>query len=274
MPYIIAKVLNNSVSPKTSYKPIVMVYGTEGAGNSFLDTKDTVQPHYFVKSQTSHIEVISNEIQEMTKIATDKLTQLRLVTNEKLNQTQSEKNFKTGDIVFTLDRSTVPGSSRVLRTRFSNSPYVVVKPLWDTTLIKRLADGFITLYSNNDLKRYDKTSPLFSTLPPEITKVLFNEFSDFISTDFTEITKYDPFDIPDGVELFNAEDINKAPDRQLPPMNDEEEDDKYTEALKSLVNENLEKDVENLDNVPIRNDLLTNDNVLDTGEITEMKMKI
>jgi hypothetical protein len=49
----------------------------------------------------------------MTKIATDKLTQLRLITNEKLNQTRSEKNFKTGDIVFTLDRSTVPGSSRV-----------------------------------------------------------------------------------------------------------------------------------------------------------------
>jgi hypothetical protein len=70
-----------------------MVYGTEGAGNSFLDTKDIVQPHYFVKSQTSHIEVISKEIQEMTKIATDKLTQLRLVTNEKLNQTRSEKNF-------------------------------------------------------------------------------------------------------------------------------------------------------------------------------------
>jgi hypothetical protein len=54
-----------------------------------------------------------------------------------------------------------------------------------------------------------------------------------------------------------------------PFCNDEEEDDEYSEALKSLGNENLEKDVENLDNVPIHNDLLTNDNVLDTGEITE-----
>jgi hypothetical protein len=99
--------------------------------------------------------------------------------------------------------------------------------------------------------------------------VLLNDFSDFITTDFTEITKYDPFDIPDGVELFNAEDINKDPDRSLPPPNDEEEDDEYTEALKALGNENLEKDVENLDNVPIHNDLLTDRNVLDTGEITE-----
>jgi hypothetical protein len=69
--------------------------------------------------------------------------------------------------------------------------------------------------------------------------------------------------------LFNAEDINKAPERSLPPLNDEEEDDEYTEALKSLGDENLEKDVENLDNVPIRNDLLTDGNVLDNGEITE-----
>jgi hypothetical protein len=98
---------------------------------------------------------------------------------------------------------------------------------------------------------------------------LLNDFSDFITTDFTEITKYDPFDIPDGVELFNAEDINKAPERNLPPLNDEEEDNDYTEALKALGNENLEKDVEDLDNVPIRNDLLTDGNALDTGEITE-----
>jgi hypothetical protein len=195
----------------------------------------------------------------MIKIATDKLTQLRLITNEKLIQTRTEKNFKTGDIVFTLDRSTVPGSSRVLRTKFSNSPYVVIKPLWVTTLIKRLADGFITLYSNNDLKRYDKTSPLFNTLPPEITKVLLNDFSDFITSDFTEITKYDPFDIPDGVELFDAENINKVPERQIPFDDNDDEDDEYTEALKSLGDENLEKDVEQFNNEQTRNEFLDNE---------------
>jgi hypothetical protein len=52
-------------------------------------------------------------------------------------------------------------------------------------------------------------------------------------------------------------------------MDNEEKDDEYMEALKSLGNENLEKDVENLDNNPIRNDILTNGNVVDTGEITE-----
>ncbi|RPH78821.1 MAG: hypothetical protein EHM77_06555, partial [Planctomycetaceae bacterium] len=111
LPYIIAKVLNNSISPKTGFKPAVMIYGTEGAGLSFMENSEIAQPHYFVKSQTSHIQLISEEIQEMTKIATEKLIQLRLVTNEKLNKTRTDKNFKIGDIVFVLDRTTIPGSS-------------------------------------------------------------------------------------------------------------------------------------------------------------------
>jgi hypothetical protein len=56
-----------------------------------------------------------------------------------------------------------------------------------------------------------------------------------------------------GVELFDAENLDNIPDRQLPNNIDEEEDDEYTEALKSLGNENLEKDVEQLDNEPIHN---------------------
>ncbi len=87
---------------------------------------------------------------------------------------------------------------------------------------------------------------------------MLNDFSDFITLDFTEITKYDPFDIPDGVELFDAENMDKVPDRQVSFDNDDE-DDEYTEALKSLGNENLEKDVEQLDNEQIRNKLFDND---------------
>ena len=56
-------------------------------------------------------------------------------------------------------------------TKLQPSPYIVVRPLWTTTLVKRLADGFTTLYSNNDLKKYNGGSPLFSDLPVEISRV-------------------------------------------------------------------------------------------------------
>jgi hypothetical protein len=61
------------------------------------------------------------------------------------------------------------------------------------------------------LKKYDGADPIFSTLPKEITKVLLHNFQDFLSFDFTEIAKFDTFNIPNGIQLFDPveEEINK-----------------------------------------------------------------
>jgi hypothetical protein len=59
----------------------------------------------------------------------------------------------------------------------------------------------------------------------------------------------------------------------LPTDNNDDEDDEYTEALKSLGNENLEKDVEQLDNEQIINDLFNNENDLENKQITEVRMR-
>jgi hypothetical protein len=208
IPFLVAKILNNTTSPKTGFKPATMVYGTDGAGAMFLDTERTSPPHYFVKSQTSHIEQTSAEIKAMTDAASDRLTQLRLITNERVNQTRTDKNFKPGDFVFLLDRSQTPGNARVLRTKLNPSPYVVIRPLWTTTLVKRLADGFVGLYSNSDIKKYEGGNPLFNTLPVEVTKVLLHSFSDLLAADFTKLTKLDPFEIPETIPLFEPDEGN------------------------------------------------------------------
>jgi hypothetical protein len=208
IPFLVAKILNNTTSPKTGFKPAAMVYGTDGAGSMFLDTERTSPPHYFVKSHASHIEQTSAEIKAMTDAASDRLTQLRLITNERVNQTRKNKNFKPGDFVFLLDRSQTPGNARVLRTKLNPSPYVVVRPLWTTTLVKRLADGFVGLYSNSDLKKYEGGNPLFNTLPVEVTKVLLHSFSDLLAADFTKLTKLDPFEIPETIPLFEPDEGN------------------------------------------------------------------
>ena len=48
-------------------------------------------------------------------------------------------------------------------------------------------------------------------MPKEITKVLLHKFQDFLSFDFTEIAKFDTFDIPNGIQLFDPveEEIDK-----------------------------------------------------------------
>jgi len=209
LPYLCARILNNTVCPKTGFKPNEMVFGQEGAGKFQLDTDNVAPPHYLVKTHKLHIERISAEIKEMTRVAREKLTDLRLITNEKINKNKITKTFKPNDYVFVLDRYKMPGNSRPLHTKLHPSPYIVIRPLWTTTLVKRLSDGFMTLYSNNDLKLYQGGSPLFKTLPVEITRVLLHSFQNLLDSDLTTITKHDNMEIPTGIQLFDPLDENE-----------------------------------------------------------------
>jgi hypothetical protein len=134
---------------------------------------------------------------------------LKVETNERLNQNRITKHFKPNEYVFVLDRLQVPGSSRPLKTKFHPSPYVVIKSYPTTTLVERISDGYQTSYSNNDLKVYDKTSPLFKDLPTEVSKVLLHDFQNLLSSDFSTIAKFDDFAILNAIELFDPVDNDK-----------------------------------------------------------------
>jgi len=111
------------------------------------------------------------------------------------------KGFKVGDYVFAKDRREIPGVTRPLRTVLSPSPCVVKRVLYSTVLIQRLADGLKSLYSMDDVKKYDATSPLFKYIPKKVAQVLLHDFSDLLSEDFGTITKYDELQIPGGIPL-------------------------------------------------------------------------
>jgi hypothetical protein len=206
LPYLCAKIINSTVSPKTGFTPQAMVFGTVSEGQSMLSIHNLIQPHHMVMSNKQHIEDLNKEIKTMVELATDKLKELRIITNERLNKNRVERKFKPNDYVFVLDRLQVPGSARPLKTKFHPSPYVVIKTYATTTLVKRLADGFQSCYSNDDLKRYDATSPLFKDLPPEVSKVLLHDFRNLLNADLCTLTKYDALGVPDGLELFDPVD--------------------------------------------------------------------
>jgi hypothetical protein len=100
-------------------------------------------PHYSIKSDKLTIEKITQEIKEMTEYARDKITQARIIAHERVNKNRIIKNWAPGDIVF---RAHVPGNTRPLKTKFSNSPCVIVRCLFNTSLIRRLSDNFVSLY--------------------------------------------------------------------------------------------------------------------------------
>ena len=245
LPYLITKIINNTVSPKTGFKPVEMVFGRENAGNLFLE-HSLASPHYSIKNNSTMIELISKEIKEMSQIAQENITELRKEQIARLNKNRSAKKFNKDEIVFVIDRSIVEGSSQVLRTKFSNSPFVVIQPSFTTTVVRRLADGFQALYSNGDLKLYKPLSPEFSNLPPEVSKVLLHEFKDFISTDFSTLAKHDKLELPESLELFK------------PDENYQDDDDANEDGVDiNIFNENLQAGIQ-----PIA------DAILDTSDAT------
>jgi hypothetical protein len=142
----------------------------------------------------------------MAAIATEYLSQNRLKGNELLNKNKVTKEFKKFDYVFVLDRLQIPGSGRPLKTKFYPSPYVVLSAKFTSSLVMRLSDGFQTVYSNNDLKIFSHTSPLFRTLPVEVSKILLYDFQNLLDHDLCTLAKFDTLHLPSSIPLFEEED--------------------------------------------------------------------
>ena len=153
-----------------------MVFGQAGSNWTFLEPDNMTQPQLLVKNAGEQIEILSKEIKNMSEITTKRLLALKTLVNEKENKNRTQKLFKPNDIVFVLDRSIVVGAPRPLKLKFSNSPYLVLRPLFTTTLVKRLSDGFISLYNNDSIKKYMGGDPILGLSPKKLI-----EFSCMIS---------------------------------------------------------------------------------------------
>ncbi len=163
LPLICAITINSSISPRTGFRPAAMVGGEDASGKSFLDLEGIASPHYMVGNDRVKLEEMHAQIKESTKIARDRLEEILNTSHEKVNVHKINRKFKKYDYVFVLDRLITPGAPRPLKTKLQPSPYIVVKPLHVTSLVKRLADGFTELYSNNDLKKFKGGSKFLRT---------------------------------------------------------------------------------------------------------------
>ena len=176
LPMVVAKILNNSISPRTQFRPAEMLLGIDGAGANLLNLDLLVPPHSFIKSHTAQVADASEQIASMTNQAKDHITQLKMVQNERENKKRVNRRFQVGDYVFCLNRTKVPGQRKALQLKLNPSPFVVLRPLWATSLCQRIADGHVCLFYNGDLKKFNMNSPLFANLPVEVLRVLLNDF--------------------------------------------------------------------------------------------------
>jgi hypothetical protein len=202
LPFLVAKVMNHTITPRTGFTPVEMVFGKSKLTESFLDLEPLFPLHHSIKSHKEDIENLNKEIIAMSETAKLNLESLRTEAHsrENKNRVDKSKNFKEGDIVFALDRYNIPGNSRPLKTTFLPSPYVVIDSYFTTTLIERIADKFRTLISNDDIKKYvpDLTENIIN-LPVEVKKILISPNENLLPEEITIITEKDTLRVPPGL---------------------------------------------------------------------------
>jgi hypothetical protein len=243
--FIVSKIHNTTINPRNNCKPAELVFGKGTQSNSFLEIEKLAPPHHLVKNNLAEIETLTKDIEKLSKVTKERLDTIRLLSAEKLNKTRINKDLKENDYVFILDRAEIPGATRPLRTKLDPSPYVILKVKYTTVLVRRLSDGFTSLYSMNDVKKYDSTSDLFKDIPREIARVLLHDFVDLLSEDFSTIIKHDPLKVPNGLPITEKlkENPSKLLDRNL---SDTEIDEEYLKEL--------QKDMEKQDLIELQND--------------------
>jgi hypothetical protein len=205
LPLICAIAINSSTSPRTGFKPAAMVGGEDASGKSFLDLDGIAAPHYIVGNDRVKLEEMHAQIKNSTKVARDRLEEILSTSHKKLNEHKINRKFEKYDYVFVLDRRITPGAARPLKTKLQSSPYIVIKPLHVTSLVKRISDGFTALYSNNDLKKFEGGSELFKDLPKEVLNILVHKFQDLLQSDFATIARFDTLELPNALPLHDLE---------------------------------------------------------------------
>ena len=193
-----------------------MIMGKGKNTKAFFELEEKVPLHHSLKSIQSTVETLTKEINMLAENAKNQLNERNELKKDKLNKTKIVKKFNKGDIVYALDRYTLPGNTRPLKSKYYPSPCIVLQDRYTTTLIQRIADGFKSLYSHNDIKKFKDTDSIFVTLPKTIQKVLLYNFKDLLDDDLKTIAKHDHLNIPEGIELFDTVDNTKAETSFLP----------------------------------------------------------
>ena len=131
--------------------------------------------------------------------------------HEKINKNKHHPNFALGDICFVKDRTIIPGSTRPLKSRYSPDPWVILQLKPTTALVKRLADGYSTIYSYEDLKKYSRLDPSFSTLPPPVRDVLIHDFQDLNKLHYDQLRQHAVLPLPNSIKLFDVDEQDESP---------------------------------------------------------------
>ena len=225
---------NTTVSNQTGFRPLDLLYGKD-AENATLNLDPKIFPNFrLLTNNKNRIEEIAIERKKMIQSARELIFTSNIKAKETLNKHRKTRKFQAGQIVFTLDRYVLPGTTRPLKTLYSSEIHVVIKDYFSSVLIQRLADGMKLFYSHYDIKGYNPHSPEFD-VPAELKGLLTINILDWESEFFELVRRHSTFPLPLKALDINTEGVaNKLEGTGIIKENDEitlnDEDDYLSDA--------------------------------------------
>ena len=225
LPYVVSKVLNSTKNNLTDVQPNEFIFGPNNENSKPFEVDNLPRLH-------ANIAPLQDELEEkffhlkntLNKVRHD-VTEYKNTQLAGLNRNKISKDFEAGQIVFTLDRSNILGATRPLKSLFSDSPFIVKDVYHTTVAIQRLSDGFRTVYSKNDLKRFNPIDPMFMTLPLPVLNVIKHPSKfDHLAQSILQRhdTFYPPVDADFSEVLVDPEKSSSEPKRRGRPKKKDE----------------------------------------------------
>ena len=206
---LLVKHFNSTPNPLTNLSPLQILHGENSLlAEKFISDRPPNKLYPFLENIKSQIEAKQAENKKIMEFIRNELHIQKIHTTEKLNRTRLTPDFQVGQYCFVKDNKIIVGSTRPLKSLYSHDPWVILKTLPTTAVVRRLADGYSTIYGYGDLKKYSRLDPTFSNLPQSVRDILINKFEDLNQLSYTNLRKYATLELPQNEKLFNIDEEN------------------------------------------------------------------
>lgn len=215
---IVSHLHNSSKIVKSKFSPYEIIFGQNThLSTGYLDHLNLPKLHPIIQSHQLDLEKKNIQLKKILQECQDRIVKERDNRTERRNRTRVLRKFAVGDFVFMKDRSITPGSTKPLRSKFYNTPFVIIYDRPATVLLQRLSDGIVLNRHKDDIKKYVKFSEEFEHLPPEVLKICQQEVYEITEQQLEDLLKVEDF----KVEQFEdniKEDEKLINEDFLPPL--------------------------------------------------------
>ena len=200
---ILTKQFNSTLNPLLNVTPLQILHGASSISAEKAITDRPLNKIYpLLQNIKSQVEERQKESLKLTEFIRNEIHQNKIKTTQTLNQNRTHPNFHVGQFVFIKDKTITPGTTRPLKTTYKDDPCVILNAKHTTALVRRLGDGYMTVYGYNDMKAFNALDPEFSHLPQSVKDVLLHKYQDFTTNHYKTIRKYATLDLPENEPLY------------------------------------------------------------------------